>query len=406
MKNNKLKISKRAQNVIASPIRKFLPLINETEKRGVYIHKLNVGDPDLMIPKTFFKEINKYVNREKQLGYAPSSGSLQHISAWRKYYEQWGVKLQPENIVPTLGCAEAIMFAMQAVADPGDEIIVFEPLYVSYKSFSVMSGIKLVPVLLRIDNNFLLTDKKFIESKITKKTKAIVIINPDNPTGKLWNSSELKMILSVAKKRNLFVISDETYREIRFDDKRPNSLLSNATFRDRVIVCDSISKRFSIPGARLGCVASFNLEVMRAVLKFAQARLSVPTLEQFAASKLISNSSGYVKKIVKEYKLRRKILINELGKIKGVKFLPSQGAFYQSVSLPIKSAEDFVKFLVTEFSYKKQTVMVTPMQDFYISKGMGVNEIRIAYVVKSKDLKVAISILGRGLKAFLEKNWG
>jgi aspartate aminotransferase len=269
-----------------------------------------------------------------------------------------------------------------------------------------MSGIKLVPILLRIENNFLLTNKKFIENKITKKTKAIVIINPDNPTGKLWNSSELEMILSVAKKHNLFVISDETYREIRFDNKKPICLLGNKTFLERVIVCDSISKRFSIPGARLGCIVSFNIEIMQSVLKFAQARLSVPTLEQFAANKIIANSSGYVNKIVKEYKQRRKVLIYELGKIEGVKFLPSQGAFYQSVSLPVKSAEEFVKFLISDFSYKKQTVMVTPMQDFYISKGMGANEIRIAYVINSKDLKVAIDILGRGLKAFLEKSWG
>lgn len=394
-----LSISRRGQNVIASPIRKFLPFMKAAEAKGVKVYKLNVGDPDLETPPHFFKVVKSY--SQKTLSYAPSPGLAKHTAAWQKYYRQFGVNLEAKNIIPTLGCAEAILLAMQAVADVGDEIIVFEPLYVSYKSFSVMTGIKLVPIMLPIEKNFALPPVAEIEKKITKKTKAIVVINPDNPTGKLWSGRELSQIISIAKKHNLFVISDETYREIRFDGNKGSCLLSKKSARQNIIVCDSVSKRFSMPGARIGCAVSFNKDVMGAILKFAQARLSAGTLEQLATVPLLENSRGYTSKITKEYKKRRDVVAEGLSKMPAV-FKPAQGAFYQAVGLPVKNAEDFVKFMIGKFRYKNQTVMVTPMQDFYITEGLGQNQIRIAYVLNSKDLRIAMDVLRRGLEEYLK----
>jgi len=396
----KLEVSKRAQNVIASPIRKFLPLMQAAAKRGTHIFKLNVGDPDLEPPKAFYDVVRKY--SEPTLGYAPSPGITRHTAAWLKYYKQFGVKLEMDNVIPTVGCAEAIMLALEAVADVGDEIIVFEPLYASYKSFSVIAGIKLVPILLPIEKNFALPDSSIIEKKVTRRTKAIVVINPDNPTGKLWSEKELATIIKIAKKHRLFIISDETYREIRFDGKKPTCLLTRKDARANIIVCDSVSKRFSMPGARIGCVVSFNKEVMQSVLKFAQARLSAGTLEQLGTVPLLENSKGYTTKITKEYHRRRNVVAEGLAKMPTV-FKPAMGAFYQAVGLPVKDAEDFVKFMISKFNYRGKTVMVTPMQDFYITPGRGKNQIRIAYVLNTKDLKEAMDVLKRGLEAFLKK---
>jgi len=397
---NKLLTSKRGQDVIASPIRKFLPFMQATEKKGIKVFKINVGDPDLQPPKEFFDVIKKYPGRT--LGYTPSPGIPEHTASWQKYFSQFGIKLKMHNIIPTVGCAEAILLAMQAVCDPGDELMVFEPLYSSYKSFAVITGIKLVPVLLPFDKNFALPPAAEIEKKISKKTKAIVVINPDNPTGKLWSEAELNTVVKIAKKHNLFIISDETYREIRFDGKKPSSLLLHKDARENVIVVDSASKRFTMPGARTGVVVSYNEEVMHVLLKFAQARLSTPTLEQLGLIPVLNNSKPYVSKLVKEYKKRRDIIAKGLSEISGVVFKPAQGAIYQALKLPIKEAEDFVKFMISGFSYKGKTVMVTPMQDFYITPGLGRDEIRIAFVLDGKDLKQAMEVLKYGLKAYLK----
>lgn len=397
----KLQVSNRAKNIIASPMRKFLPLIREAEKKGIKVFKLNVGDPDLETPKVFLKAIKSY--HKKTLPYAPSSGILEHVKAWQKYYSQFGVKLPLENIIPTVGGAEAILLSLMAITNPGDEIIIFEPLYTSYRSFAVILGIKLVPITLSIANNFSLPAASQIERKISKRTKAVVIVNPDNPTGKLWSEKELQAIIKIAKRYNLFVISDETYREIRFDGKKPFCLLARKDARQNVIVCDSVSKRFSMPGARIGCVASFNNEVMRGILKFAQARLSAPTLEQLATIPLLSSSRFYTNKIRKEYLRRQKTIAKGLDKIKGTVFKPTQGAFYQAVKMPVKDAEDFVKFMISEFSYKGKTVMVTPMRDFYITPGLGQSEIRIAFVLGIRELKEAMEILQKGLEAYIRQ---
>lgn len=394
------KISRRGENTIASPIRKFLPLMQATEARGVKVYKLNTGDPDLEVPSDFFKTIKNF--KEKNLHYAPSPGFPRHVQAWVKYYKQFKVHLEPKNILPTLGCAEAILLAMQAVADQGDEILVFEPIYVSYKSFGVMTGIKLVPVTLKADKNFQLPPAAFIAKKITKKTKAIVVINPDNPTGKLWSRRELLEVLNLARKHNLFVIADETYREIRFSGK-PYCMLAETAYCDRIVLTDSVSKRFSMPGARIGCLASFNQAVMAAVLKFAQARLSAGTLEQYGLIPLLENSRRFTAPVVRQYQKRRDAVYAELAKVPGVVCKKPDGAFYLYAGLPVKSAEDFVRFLIRDFNCQGETVMISPMQDFYLTPGLGQNEIRIAYVLNIRDLKRAMRILGKALQAYRDR---
>ncbi len=395
-----LRVSCRGQGVIASPIRKFLPLMNKAEEKGISVYKLNTGDPDLFVPPAFFKEIKKF--KGKNLHYAPSPGYPEHVAAWSQYYRQFGVKISGTNIIPTVGCAEAILLAMMAVADHGDEILVFEPLYVSYKSFGVMTGINFVPVTLKTADGFKLPKAAEIEQKITKKTKAIVIINPDNPTGKLWSKQELDTLLDIALKHNLFVISDETYREIRFTGKA-SCLLSETRARENLILVDSVSKRYSMPGARVGCIASFNSDVMTAVLKFAQARLSVGTLEQFGLIPLLKNSKRYTDPVTREYKKRRDVVYAALSAMPGVVSSRPEGAFYIFAKLPVDSAENFVKFLIGEFSYNGKTVMISPMQDFYMTPGLGVDEIRIAYVLKVPELKKAMDILRRGLEAYRKR---
>jgi len=396
-----LQVSKRGQNVIASPMRKFLPLMQAAEESGVEVFKVNVGDPDLSPDPRFLATINKY--HEPTIGYAPSPGIIPHMKAWQKYYQQYGVDIPLTNMLPTVGCAEAIMLAILAVADPGDEILVFEPLYTSYKSFSVMSGITLNPVLLPIEKNFALPAVSEIEKHITGKTKAVVVINPDNPTGKLWTDKELGTIIRLARKHNLFIIADETYREIRFDGKNPVCLFTRKDARRHLVVCDSVSKRFSMPGARIGCISSFNDEVMSAVLKFAQSRLSAGTLEQVGLVPLLNNSKPYVSKVVKEYQKRQEVVANGLRKIKGAVFKPAMGAFYQAVELPIDDSEELVKFLIGRFRYQNKTVMVTPMKDFYITPGKGTRQIRIAYVLNTKALAEAMEVLRRGVEAYNQR---
>ncbi len=387
---NMLQISKRTQKIIASPIRKFLPLVIDAEKKGVKVFKLNVGDPDLEPPREFWEKLKDYKSRN--LPYAPSPGILEHTKAWVKYYSDFGVKLQASQIIPTVGCAEAILLAILTVTDPGDELLVFEPLYSSYKGIAAMCDVKLVPVTLKIEDNFSLPSFKEIEKKISGKTKAIVVINPNNPTGTILKPEDFNLIGAIAKKHKLFIISDETYREIVFEGE-PSTFLKMKNFSENVIVVDSVSKRFSCPGARIGCIASYNQDVMKGVLKIAQIRLSAPTLEQYALIPLLRNSKPYTDKIVQEYQRRCDVVFEELRKIPNVICRKPQGAFYIIAKLPIDDSDKFVRFLLKDFEHNKKTVLITPAKDFYISNNLGENEVRIAYVLKSNELKEAMQLL-------------
>lgn len=395
------KPSSRSDQVIASPIRKFLPLVKEAENRGIKVFKINVGDPDLIPPPKLLGTIKKY--KQKTLGYAPSPGISEHTAAWVKYYAEFGIEIKAENIVPTVGGAEAIILALIAICDQGDEVIVFEPLYTSYKGFAAMTGIKLIPITLKVENNFSLPNQEIINQKITEKTKAIVLINPNNPTGSTLSEKEITNVIAVAEKNDLFIISDETYREIVFKGK-PNSLLKYEAAKNRVVVVDSVSKRFSCPGARIGCVASFNNEIMWSILKLAMIRLSVPTLEQYGMIPLLENSKPYTKKITKEYKRRRDTVLEGLSQIPGVVTHIPQGAFYLIAQLPVRSAEDFIKWLLIDFHYNHKTVLMSPLKEFYITPNLGENEVRIAYVLNCDELKEAMEILKIALEKFQAEN--
>ncbi|MBI3573707.1 aminotransferase class I/II-fold pyridoxal phosphate-dependent enzyme [Candidatus Kaiserbacteria bacterium] len=290
-------VSARANLTPPSPMRKFLPLVLDAEKRGIRVLKLNVGDPDILPPPLFLKTVKRF--KGPQVGYAPSPGFIVHVDAWRSYYKTLGISLERQNVIPMVGCAEAILYSLIAVTDPGDDVLVFEPFYPSYKSFAKMIGISLSPVTLSITNNYALPSDAVIERAIGTKTKAIVLINPNNPTGTVFSKTELSRIVRIAKKRNLFIISDETYRDIIFSGK-PTSAITLSGAKERVIVIDSASKRFSLPGARIGCLISYNADVMAAVLRFCQARLSAGTLEQFGLIPLLKNPHAYVRKITTE----------------------------------------------------------------------------------------------------------
>ncbi len=393
-------ISERAKNVIASPIRKYVPLIKAAEADGAAFIKLHIGDPDLDAPPKLLRAIRNY--GAKTLPYAPSSGLPEHVAAWQAYYAGLGVTISPADFVPTAGCAEAIQMAMMAVADPGDDILCFEPLYTGFKAAARMFGVNLVPVPLRIEDNFALPPAAEIEKRVTPRTKAVIVINPDNPTGKAWKKAELEAVLAIAERKNLFVIADETYREIVFRGK-PSTMLSFAAHRDRVIVVDSLSKRFSAPGARMGCVVSKNPDVSGAVLKFAMARLSTPTIEQLAVVPLLREPAAYVKKAVAAYEARRDAATAALAKIPGVIHGRPEGAFYVVARLPVPDADAFVRFLITDFRKDGRSVTVTPIRDFYATPGRGADEIRIALVRPPKVIKDGIGLLAAALKEFTGK---
>lgn len=390
-------VSARAKNVIASPIRKYVPLINAAEASGVRFIKLHIGDPDLDAPPQILRAIRSY--KGATLPYAPSAGLPRHVTAWQKYYSALGVTFAPEHFVPTAGCAEAIQLAMMAVTDPGDALLCFEPLYTGFKAAARMYGVDLVPVPLTVDDNFALPPVDRIRRAVTPKTKAIIVINPDNPTGKAWTKAELEAVAQVAKEKGLFIIADETYREIVFKGK-PSTMLALKAHRDRVICVDSLSKRFSVPGARMGAVVSFNADVMDAVRKFAMARLSTPTVEQLAVVPLLENPGPYVRKTVAAYKARRDVVVQALSRIPGVTCGKPEGAFYVVARLPTDDADAFARFLINDYRKDGETISVTPIRDFYATPGRGLDEIRIALVRPPTVLKRAMTLLADALETF------
>ncbi|KKR88593.1 MAG: hypothetical protein UU37_C0001G0012 [Candidatus Gottesmanbacteria bacterium GW2011_GWA2_41_12] len=395
-----LEISNRGKNMPASPIRKLAPLAVAAKKRGIKVYHLNIGQPDLPTPPEIIESVKNFP--EKTLAYAPSEGIDKAVSAWQRYYGNKGVILSKEDIIVTSGGSEAIIFAMMAITDPGDEIIVLEPFYTNYEGFAAMSGINLVPVTLSAENGFHIASKEQIEKKITDKTRGIIICNPNNPTGTLFSENETAMIVDIAKKFGLFILSDETYQEIVFDEKTVTKFSDYPGIEQNLIILDSISKRFNSCGARVGCLASKNTEIIASVLKMGQARLSVATVEQLAAIPLLENSKDYTDQIRIIYEKRRNAVCEGLNKIDGVQFLKPEGAFYLIARLPIEDAEKFATYLLTEFNDNNETVMVAPAAGFYKTEGLGKNEIRIAYVLEEKALTRAMKLLGIALKNYKE----
>jgi len=395
-----MKLSNRIQSMQFSPIRKLVPFAEEATRRGVSVYHLNIGQPDIHTPDTFIEGITQYT--DKVLKYGDSQGKDQLIESFIKYYKEWNIEFVKGEIMITNGGSEAILFALLAICDPGDEIIVPEPFYTNYTGFADAASVKVVPFITRAEDGFHLPVKEEITSKITSKTRAIMVSNPGNPTGVVYSELEIRMLSDIVKENELFLIADEVYREFVYDDLKYTSALYMKDIEDNIILIDSISKRYSACGARIGLVASKNKIFMNQLLKLGQTRLCVATIEQIAAANLINTPKSYFLEVKKEYEERRNILYKYLMKIPGVICEKPTGAFYVIAKLPVENAEDFAKWLLTDFEYNNKTVMVAPAEGFYATKGLGINEIRLSYCLNTDALKDAMEILGIALEQYIK----
>lgn len=391
-------ISRRGQTVQASPIRKLKPYADAALARGIKIYHLNIGDPDVPTPKPILDAVRGY--SDPILAYGPAQGFLELREGIAGYFGGYGIRLTAENVIITCGGSEAILFTFAVVGDPGDEIIIPEPFYTNYNGYASMSNLKIVPLTLRVEDGYRLPSKAEIESKITPRTKAILVCSPNNPTGTVYSPEELGRVVAIAIKHDLFLIGDEVYKEFIYDGLKHKSLLEFEEAKDRVVVVDSISKRFSCCGARIGAVITRNDKIYQAVLKFAQARLCPPSIEQKAAIAAYKMGIGYFEPVRQEYERRRDVLYDGLRAISGIVVGKPQGAFYMSVRLPIRDAERFAVWMLTDFSLDKETVMVAPGPGFYTTPGKGQDEIRLAYVLKEADLRRALVIFKAGLEKY------
>ncbi len=392
------KISKRAQLMPVSPMRKFIPYAEAAKKKGIRVFHLNIGQPDLEMPPVVYKAIRNF--KEKILPYGRSQGEIEFIQAWQKYFKNYKINFSEDEIVVTTGGSEAVVFAMIAVCDPEEEIIVFEPFYANYNGFAAIANVRFKPVTCSQEFGFRMPKKADIEKKITKKTKAILVCNPNNPTGTVYTKNEIQMLVDLALKHNLFILSDEVYREFIYTSQKHQSIAYFPKIKNQAILLDSVSKRFNACGARIGCLASKNKKVIEAAIKLAQARLSPPYLEEKILLPILKNSKSYLRQVINEYKKRRKVIIKALSSIPGAEFAQPEGAFYIITKLPIDNSEKFARWLLERYNYKGKTVMIAPATGFYATKGLGKKEIRIAYILKERDLKEAMEILKRALKSY------
>jgi aspartate aminotransferase len=395
------KISTKGHEMPASPIRKLVPYSEKARKMGKTVYHLNIGQPDIKSPQLALDAVK--VHMLDILAYTRSEGSEEYREKIAAYYKRLGLAINSDDIIVTTGGSEALLFAFGSTMDDGDEIIIPEPFYANYNGFTRSSGVKVVPVVSKIEDNFALPPIEKIEALITKKTKAILICNPGNPTGYLYSKQELKQLSSLVIKHDLFLIADEVYREFAYDGLSHFSVLDFPELKDHAIVIDSVSKRYSMCGARIGYLVSKNKEVIATALKFAQARLSPPTLAQIASEAALETPSSYFEEVRAEYVSRRNLLIQELQKIDGVKVGRPNGAFYCVAELPIEDAEDFAQWLLESFDVENETVMVAPAAGFYSTPGMGKNQIRIAYVLEEESLRKAVHIIDEGLRAYKAK---
>ncbi len=391
-------ISKRGQEIQPSPIRKLKPFADEALERGIHIYFLNIGQPDIPTPQPIMDAFHNY--DEKVLSYGPAQGFLELRQAIAGYFRSYEIPIDSENVVITIGGSEAIHFSFSAVADPGDEIIIPEPFYTNYNGYAAFASVKIVPLTLRVEDGFRLPPTEEIEARITPRTKAILLCSPNNPTGTVYTPEELERVVAVVKKHDLFLIGDEVYKEFVYEGGAHKSVLEYEEVKERVIVVDSISKRFSSCGARVGAVVTWNEDVYQAVLKFAQARLCPPSVEQKAALAAYQMGLDYFQPVKEEYQKRRDVLFDGLKDIPGIVIHKPQGAFYIIVRLPIKDCEHFVQWMLTDFHHNQKTVMVAPAQGFYCTPGKGKDEVRIAYVLKEEDLEQAIVVFKEGLKKY------
>ena len=394
-------ISIKGKNMPESPIRKLVPYAENAKKRGIEVFHLNIGQPDIKTPDCALQAIKN--NTVEVLAYSRSEGSEAYRLKIADYYAKNNINVTADEIIVTTGGSEALLFAMGSITDPGDEIIIPEPFYANYNGFSIASGVNIVPVISKIEDNFALPAISEFEKLITPKTKAILICNPGNPTGYLYSKEEIKKLAEIVKKHDLFLVADEVYREFVYDNVQHQSVLSDFGLENHAIIVDSVSKRYSMCGARIGCLVSKNKDIINTALKFAQARLSPPSFAQIASEAALETPQSYFDEVIVEYKDRRDTLINELHKIEGVKVAVPKGAFYCVVELPVDDADTFAQWLLEDFNLDNKTVMVAPAAGFYSTKGIGTNQVRIAYVLKKEDLITSVAILNAALKKYNSK---
>lgn len=393
-----LTLSKKAQAMPASPIRKLVPFADAAKKRGIKVYHLNIGQPDIESPEEALEAVKN--NKLKVVSYAKSGGNDSLREGVARYYQRIGINVEAADINITNGGSEALQIALSVTCDPDDEVIVFEPFYTNYNSFALQNDVKLVPITTHIEDGFALPPMSEVEKHITPKTKGVVICNPGNPTGCLYTKKALLELGEIAKKYGLFIFADEVYREFCYTDEPHFSCMHIPGLEQNVILLDSVSKRYSLCGARIGYLVSRNKEVMAAVMRYAQARLCSPSYGQIAAEGALDAPASYFKAVRDEYIHRRDVLIDGLQKMKGVIAPRPMGAFYAAAQLPVDDAEKFAKWLLEEFNYNGETVMVAPMAGFYATKGLGTNQIRLAYVLKEEDLRHALVCLEKALETY------
>ena len=382
----------------ASPIRKLVPYAEAAKKRGTHVIHLNIGQPDIKTPKIALDAVRNH--NIEVLAYSMTEGSEAYREKIAAYYAKNDIQVMAKDIIVTTGGSEALYFAMGTIMDADDEIIIPEPFYANYNGFATASGVKVVPIVSTIDNNFALPPISDFEKLIGPKTKAILICNPGNPTGYLYSKEEIQQLAALVKKHDLFLIADEVYREFTYEGREHYSILQEKGLEEHALVVDSVSKRYSMCGARIGCLVSKNKDVIQTALKFAQARLSPPTFAQIASEAALETPQKYFDDVIEEYVSRRNILIAELKKLKGVKVAVPQGAFYCVAELPVADADDFAQWLLEKFEMDGSTVMVAPAAGFYATPGLGKNQIRIAYVLEKDQLIKAVHILDEALKQY------
>ena len=391
-------ISSRAKTMPPSPIRKLVPFAEAAKKRGIKVYHLNIGQPDIPTPEVM---MNAFRNHEiKVLEYGHSGGLWEYREGLVKYYRRHNIHVSKEEILVTTAGSEAIIFAMLATMDEGDEMIVPEPFYTNYNGFAVEAGVKVVPVTCRAEDGFALPPDAEIRAKITPRTRAIMICNPNNPTGYVYRLEEMNRLRALVLEHDLFFFSDEVYREFVYDGKKHHSVLHLEGLDDRAVLLDSISKRYSACGARVGCLVTHNKDILESALRFGQARLCPPTMEQLAALAAVDTPQSYMDAVFNDYNRRRETVFNALGKIPGVVGQKPSGAFYTVVKLPVDNADRFCRWLLEEFDDKGETVMLAPANGFYATPGLGDDEVRIAFVLNSAAMERSMEILKKALQAY------
>jgi len=392
-------ISNRARSMQASPLRKLASIAEERKKNGIKVYHLNIGQPDLPTDKTFYEQLLKIP--QTTVAYAPSNGMPQTIRAWKKYFEQVGIHFDEKEIIVTQGGSEAIIFAMCSICDVDEEIIVFEPFYTNYNGFATLVDVRLVPIPLSIQNGFHLPAEEEIEKYITPKTRGILITNPSNPTGTVYSKEELQRLVNLVQKYNLFLLSDEVYREFAYEGGFV-SVMDFPEIIQQTILLDSASKRFNLCGARIGVLASHNEDVVQSAFKFGMARLSVATIEQLAIIPMLEEPYKFTTPIVEEFRRRRDVVYETLSEITGVTYYKPEGAFYIIIGLPVKDSEHFARWLIEEFDYNKETILLAPAQGFYATPDKGMNEVRLAFMLNVDDMKKSLKIMDIAIKEYLK----